>query len=231
MNRLPKSEVLHRIRDVGLIPIVRVDSVDLARRAVAAIQKGGVSVLEITMTVPGAVRVIEELSAQIGDEALIGAGTVLDPEKAKECVDAGAQFIVSPSLNPETVAFCKEYGIVILPGAMTPTEIVNAWTLGADMVKIFPAGEVGGPGFIKALKGPLPHIKMIPTGGVTLATAKAFLEAGSEALGIGGDLVNVALLKQGQDAVITQKAKQFTEIIRQFRGGAPAIPAETIRVS
>ena len=222
MTRLPKSEVLQRIHDVGLIPIVRVDSVDLARRAVTAIQKGGITVLEITMTVPGAVRVIEELSAEIGAQTLIGAGTVLDPRKAKECVAAGAQFIVSPALNPKTVAFCKDQGIVVLPGAMTPTEIVNAWELGADMVKIFPAGEVGGPGFIKALKAPLPQIKMIPTGGVTLSTARAFLEAGSDALGIGGDLVNVAALRQGLNERITEKAKQFVEIVREFRGAAKA---------
>ena len=222
MRRLPKSEVLQSIREVGLIPIVRVDSVDLARRAVAAIQKGGITVLEITMTVPGAVRVIEELSAEIGARALIGAGTVLDPEKAKECVAAGAQFIVSPALNSKTITYCKDEEIVVLPGAMTPTEIVNAWTLGADMVKIFPAGEVGGPGFIKALKAPLPQIKMIPTGGVTLTTARAFLEAGSDALGIGGDLVSVAALKQDMDERITEKAKQFVEIVREFRGARKA---------
>lgn len=219
MKRLPKREVLDRIRDIGLIPIVRVDSTELAHRAVAAIQKGGITVLEITMTVPGAVRVIEELSGKIGAQTLIGAGTVLDPEKAKECVAAGAQFIVSPALNPKTVTYCKDEDIVILPGAMTPTEIVNAWTLGADMVKIFPAGEVGGPGFIKALKAPLPQIKMIPTGGVTLTTARAFLEAGSDALGVGGDLINVAALKQGMDDRITEKAKQFVEIVREFRAG------------
>jgi 2-dehydro-3-deoxyphosphogluconate aldolase / (4S)-4-hydroxy-2-oxoglutarate aldolase len=222
MKRLTKTEVLQRIRDVGLVPIVRVHSTDLARRAVAAIQKGGISVLEITMTVPGAVRVIEELSAELGNQALIGAGTVLDPANAKECVSAGAQFIVSPSLNPETIAYCNDEGIAILPGAMTPTEIVTAWNMGAGMVKIFPAGEIGGPGFIKAIKGPLPHIKMIPTGGVTLTTAKAFLEAGSEALGVGSDLVDVNALKQGMDARITEKARQYVEIVNQVRGTSPA---------
>jgi 2-dehydro-3-deoxyphosphogluconate aldolase/(4S)-4-hydroxy-2-oxoglutarate aldolase len=229
MTRLSKSEVLQWISGVGLIPIVRVDSTDLARRAVAAIQKGEVSIVEITMTVPGAVRVIEELSAELGEQTLIGAGTVLDPEKAKECIKAGAQFIVSPALNPDTIACCNDEGVVMLAGAMTPTEIVNAWTLGAGMVKIFPAGEVGGPGFIKALKGPLPHIKMIPTGGITLATAKAFLQAGSDALGIGGDMVDVAALKQGKDAIVTEKAKQFIEIVRQVRGKAARIPAESSR--
>jgi 2-dehydro-3-deoxyphosphogluconate aldolase/(4S)-4-hydroxy-2-oxoglutarate aldolase len=220
MKRLTKSEVLQKIRQVGLIPIVRVDSTELAMRAVAAVQRGGIPIVEITMTVPGAVRVIEELSAEMGDAALIGAGTVLDPEKAGECIAAGAQFIISPALNLKTIARCNEEGVAVLPGTMTPTEIVNAWSAGADMVKIFPAGEVGGPGFIKALKGPLPHIKMVPTGGVTLGTAKAFLDAGSEALGIGGDLVDLSALKRGMDDVITEKAKLFVEIVKLVRGGA-----------
>jgi len=225
MKRLTKSQVLDWIRDAGVIPIVRVDSTDLARRAVAAIQKGGLSIVEITMTVPGAVRVIEELAAEMGDKTLIGAGTVLDPEKARECVRAGAHFIVSPALNPKTIAYCNDEGIVILPGALTPTEVVKAWTLGGDMVKIFPAGEVGGASYIKALKGPLPQIKMIPTGGVSLATARSFLEAGSEALGVGGDLVSASALKQGLDARISEKAKQFVDIVKQFRGGVEAVPA------
>jgi 2-dehydro-3-deoxyphosphogluconate aldolase / (4S)-4-hydroxy-2-oxoglutarate aldolase len=230
MNRLTKSEVLQRIQEGGLVPIVRVESTDLARRAVAAIQKGGISILEITMTVPGAVRVIEELSAEMGREALIGAGTVLDPETAKECVEAGAQFIVSPAINPLTMEYCNAEGVAIFPGALTPTEIVNAWTLGAAMVKIFPAGEVGGPGFIKALKGPLPHIKMIPTGGVTLTTARKFLEAGADALGVGSDLVDVKALKQGLDARITEKARQFVEIVNEFRGAPAGVAAEKARL-
>jgi 2-dehydro-3-deoxyphosphogluconate aldolase / (4S)-4-hydroxy-2-oxoglutarate aldolase len=230
MNRLTKAEVLQRIQDVSLVPVIRVDSTDLARRAVAAIQRGGITVLEITMTVPGAIRVIEDLSGEMGDEALIGAGTVLDPETAKECINAGAQFIVSPALNPKTIDYCNAEDIAIFPGAMTPTEIVDAWTLGAAMVKIFPAGEVGGPGFIKALKGPLPQIKMIPTGGVTLRTAKAFLEAGADALGVGSDLVDTKALKQGLDARITERARQFVEIVNEFRGVPAGVAAESTRI-
>lgn len=218
MKRLTKPEVLQWIREVGIIPIVRVDSTELARRAVVAIQKGGVTVLEITMTVPGAVRMIHELTDEMRGETLIGAGTVLDPEIAKECLAAGAQFIVSPALNPKTVAYCKDEGVVVLPGALTPTEIVTAWNLGADMVKIFPAGEVGGAGYLKAVKAPLTHIKMIPTGGVSLSTAKSFLEAGADALGVGSDLVNVSALRQGKDAQITERAKQFVQIVKEFRG-------------
>jgi 2-dehydro-3-deoxyphosphogluconate aldolase/(4S)-4-hydroxy-2-oxoglutarate aldolase len=222
MKRLSKPEVLARMREIGLIPIIRVDSAELARRAAAAVRKGGIPILEFTMTVPGAVGIIEELSAEIGHDTLIGAGTVMDPEKASECIRAGAQFIITPALNLHTIARCNEENTVVLPGTMTPTEIVTAWNGGADMVKIFPAGEVGGPGFIKALKGPFPHIKMVPTGGVTLATAKAFLEAGSEAVGLGSDLVDSASLKRGDDERITEKARGFVEIVRQVRGGAEA---------
>ena len=227
MKRLTKSEVLQWISEVGVIPIVRVNSTDLARRAVAAIQKGGVTIVEITMTVPGAIRMIEELTNELGGEMLIGAGTVLDPGNAKECVAAGAQFVVSPALNPKTIAYCKDEGVIVLPGALTPTEIVTAWNLGADMVKIFPAGEIGGAGYLKAVKAPLPHIKMIPTGGVSLSTAKSFLEAGADALGVGGDLVTVSALKQGKDAHITDRARQYVQIVKEFRG--EAVSAESRR--
>jgi 2-dehydro-3-deoxyphosphogluconate aldolase / (4S)-4-hydroxy-2-oxoglutarate aldolase len=229
MKRLSKTQTLEWIRNVGIVPIVRVDSIDLARRAVVAIQRGGLSIVEITMTVPGAVRVIEELSRESDGKTLIGAGTVLDPKKAKECVAAGAHFIVSPALNPETIAYCNSEEIVILPGAMTPTEVLNAWTAGGDMIKIFPAGEIGGAGYVKALKAPLPQIKMIPTGGVSLTTARAFLEAGADALGVGSDLVSGAVLKQGQDARITEKASQFARIVKEFRGGVESLPAESRR--
>jgi len=227
MKRFSKPEVLEWIREVGVIPIVRVDSTDLARRSVAAIQKGGITIVEITMTVPGAARMIKELAEEMGGETLIGAGTVLDPEDARECLAAGAQFIVSPALNPKTIAYCKDQDVVVLPGALTPTEIVTAWNLGADMVKIFPAGEVGGAGYLKAVKAPFPQIKMIPTGGVSLSTAKSFLEVGAEALGVGGDLVSVSALRQGQDAHITDKAKQFAQIVKEFRG--EAVSAESRR--
>lgn len=229
MKRLSKPEVLQWIRDLGIVPIVRVDSTDLARRAVAAIQKGGVTIVEITMTVPGAVRVIEELSKESEGKTLIGAGTVLDPENAKECIAAGAHFIVSPALNPKTIAYCNSEDIVILPGAMTPTEVLTAWNAGGDMIKIFPAGEIGGAGYLKAIKAPLPQIKMVPTGGVSLTTARSFLEAGADALGIGSDLANSAALKQGQDARITEKATQFVQIVKEFRGGVAPISAESRR--
>jgi 2-dehydro-3-deoxyphosphogluconate aldolase/(4S)-4-hydroxy-2-oxoglutarate aldolase len=212
-----KIDVLQRIRDIGLIPVVRAESADQAMRAVAAIKAGGVSVLEITMTVPGAIDVIEKLAAVYGSEALIGAGTVLDPETAARCIQAGAQFIVSPALNEETIACCRTNDVAIFPGALTPTEVVRAWNAGADAVKIFPAGAVGGASYLKALKAPLPQIELIPTGGVSLKTAADFIKAGAMALGVGADLVDPKALREGNEELITERARQFIEIVREAR--------------
>jgi 2-dehydro-3-deoxyphosphogluconate aldolase/(4S)-4-hydroxy-2-oxoglutarate aldolase len=184
---------------------------------VAAILKGGISVLEITMTVPGAVRMIEELSAEVDPEVIIGAGTVLDAQTARACIDAGAQFIVSPALDLGTIALCGQQGILVMPGVLTPTEVVTAWTAGADFVKIFPAGAVGGASYLKALKAPLPQVKMVPTGGVSLQNAATFIKAGAEALGIGGDLVDTKALREGRDDLITERARLFVDIVQQAR--------------
>ena len=212
-----KTWVLQRIRDIGLVPVVRAETADQAMRAVAAIMAGGVNVLEVTMTVPGAIGVIEQLAKAFGAEALIGAGTVLDPETANKCIQAGAQFIVSPSLNEETIAFCRARDIAIFPGALTPTEVVRAWNAGADAVKVFPAGAVGGASYLKALKAPLPHIELVPTGGVSLKTAADFIKAGAMALGVGADLVDMKALRDGNDQLITERARQFLEIVRAAR--------------
>lgn len=212
-----KSEVIQQIRDTGIIPVVRASSADEAMRAIEAIRKGGVSVLEITMTVPGALNVIEQVSARYGSEALVGAGTVLDAETARDCILAGAQFIVSPSLDLETIACCRRYGIAVLPGALTPTEVVQAWTAGADFVKVFPAGAVGGASYIKALKAPLPQIELVPTGGVSLTTAADFIKAGASALGVGADLVDIKAIRESKDNIITERARRFVEIVRQAR--------------
>ena len=212
-----KTEVLQLISDTGLIPVVRAESAELAVRAVEAIKAGGVSVLEVTMTVPGAIGVIEKLAATFGKDALIGAGTVLDPETAKQCIQAGAQFIVSPALNEETIAFCRANDVAVFPGALTPTEVVRAWNAGADAVKIFPAGAVGGASYLKALKAPLPQIELIPTGGVSLTTAADFIQAGAMALGVGADLVDIGALRDGKDKVITQRARQFLDVVRAAR--------------
>jgi 2-dehydro-3-deoxyphosphogluconate aldolase/(4S)-4-hydroxy-2-oxoglutarate aldolase len=217
MKSRDKAEVSSRLTAIGIIPVVRAESTEMGRRAVAAILKGGISVLEITMTVPGAVRMIAELSAEVDPEVIIGAGTVLDAQTARACIEAGAQFIVSPALNLETIAFCGQQGVLVMPGVLTPTEVVTAWSAGADFVKVFPAGAVGGASYIKALKAPLPQVKLVPTGGVSLQTAAAFIKAGAEALGVGGDLVDGKALREGRDELISERARLFVEIVKQAR--------------
>jgi len=212
-----KTEVIKQIKDTGLIPVVRATSADEAMRAIDAIREGGVSVLEITMTVPGAVNVIEQLTKKYGSDVLVGAGTVLDAETARACMLSGAQFVVSPALNLETIECCRRYGVAVLPGALTPTEVVQAWTAGADLVKVFPAGALGGASYLKALKAPLPHIDLVPTGGVSLKTAADFIKAGASALGVGADLVDLKAIRDGQANVITERAKQFVQIVREAR--------------
>ncbi len=222
MNR---SEIMQRIEEIGVIPIVRAESATLALRAVEAIQAAGVSILEITMTVPGALRIIEEVARQLGREAVLGAGTVLDEVTARECILAGAQFIVSPLLNRAMISCCHRYGIVVLPGALTPTEVVTAWSAGADCVKVFPAAALGGPSYIKALKAPLPQVKLAPTGGVSLKTAPDFILAGATALGVGADLVDIQALEEGKDGVITERARQFVEVVKEARRQIQSVPA------
>lgn len=214
---MSRVEVIKQIKETGVIPVVRATSADEAMRAIDAIREGGISVLEITMTVPGAVKVIEEVSARYGKDALVGAGTVLDPETATACISAGAQFVVSPVLNLLTIARCQEHDVVVMPGALTPTEVVQAWTAGADFVKVFPAGAVGGPSYLKALKAPLPQIELVPTGGVSLKTAADFIKAGAAALGVGADLVDIKAIREGQASLITERAKLFVEIVREAR--------------
>jgi len=214
---MSKTETIKRIRDTGVIPVVRAKTADEAMRAIDAISEGGISVLEITMTVPGAVKLIEQVASRYGKDALVGAGTVLDPETATACVSAGAQFVVSPALNVETIACCKSLGVAVMPGALTPTEVVQAWNAGADFVKVFPAGAVGGANYLKALKAPLPHVELVPTGGVTINTAGDFIRAGAAALGVGSDLVDLNAIREGQAALITERAKQFINIVREAR--------------
>ncbi len=212
-----KAAVIQTIRDIGIIPVVRAQSADEAMKAIDAIREGGISILEITMTVPGAVGVIEEVSKRYGGEAVVGAGTVLDGETARACILAGARFVVSPSLNLETIEVCRRYGIAVMPGALTPTEVVQAWSAGADFVKIFPAGAVGGASYIKSLKAPLPQIELVPTGGVSLKTAADFIKAGASALGVGADLVDVKAIREGHGQVITERAREFVRIVQEAR--------------
>lgn len=214
---MDRTEIIAQIEETGIVPVVRASSADEAMRAIDAIKEGGISVLEITMTVPGAVKVIEQVSERYGSDALVGAGTVIDPETARICMLAGARFIVSPALNLDTIAICRRYGVPIMPGALTPTEVISAWTAGADFVKVFPAGSVGGASYIKNLLGPLPQVKIVPTGGVSLKTAADFIKAGAKALGVGTDLVDIKAIRAGEAHLVTERAKQFVEIVKEAR--------------
>jgi 2-dehydro-3-deoxyphosphogluconate aldolase / (4S)-4-hydroxy-2-oxoglutarate aldolase len=177
-----------------------------------------VTTLEVTMTVPGAIRVMRTLAEKRPD-LLIGAGTVLDPETARMCILEGAQYVVSPALNLKTIEMCHRYGVPVLPGALTPTEIVTAWEAGADVIKIFPASALGGAKYLKSVKAPLPQVEMIPTGGVSLATAREFLDAGAFALGVGADLVDPKAIREGKPEQITENAAKYLAIVREFRAG------------
>lgn len=216
-----KSDVLKRCREIGLIPVLRAESEEQALALASAVAAGGVTVMEVTMTVPGAIRVMRKLAEQRPD-ILIGAGTVLDPETARACILEGAQFIVSPALNVRTIELCHRYGIAVLPGALTPTEILTAWEAGADVVKVFPASALGGAKYLKSIKAPLPQVELIPTGGVSQATAYEFLQAGAFALGVGADLVDPKAIANGSPEAITENARKYLEIVRNFRSGKPA---------
>jgi 2-dehydro-3-deoxyphosphogluconate aldolase/(4S)-4-hydroxy-2-oxoglutarate aldolase len=215
-----KNEVLRRIEEIGVVPVVRASSAEEAMGVIEAIRAGGVSVLEITMTVPRAVRVIEQVADRYGAEVVVGAGTVLDPETARACILAGAAFVVSPSLNTKTIELCRRYSVAVMPGALTPTEVVTAWQAGADVVKVFPCGALGGAKYLKSLKAPLPQIEMIPTGGVSLQTAAEFIEAGALALGVGADLVDTKAIRAGQPEKVTEAARAYVAAVRAARGEA-----------
>ena len=212
-----KAEVIEKIKEIGVLPVIRANSADEAKQVVKAVKAGGITTVEVTMTVPNAVELIKSLANDYGDEILIGAGTVLDAETAAKCIKAGAKFIISPALNLETIKYCNEREIVVMPGALTPTEIVTAWNAGADFVKVFPANALGGASYLKSIKAPLPHIKLIPTGGVSLDTAADFIKAGAEAVGVGGELVDLKAVRESRAEIITERARQFLEIIRAAR--------------
>jgi 2-dehydro-3-deoxyphosphogluconate aldolase/(4S)-4-hydroxy-2-oxoglutarate aldolase len=204
------------IEQTGLIAIVRLDSSAELIDAARAIAAGGVSIIEFTLTTPGALQTIEESSRELGGQVLIGAGTVLDAETARAAILAGAEFVVAPTLNPEVIQMCRRYGKVVIPGAYTPTEILHAWELGADFVKVFPA-EVGGPAYIKAVRAPLPQVKMIAVGGVSLETAGAFIRAGAVALGVGSNLVNKKTVAERRFDQLTATAKALSQAVREAR--------------
>lgn len=214
---MKRDAILSTILDIGIVPVVRTESAEGAIKAIDAIFRGGIRVAEITMTVPGALRALEKVADKFGDQIVLGAGTVLDPETARACILAGAEFIVTPSLNPATIELAKRYSKVIAPGALTPTEVVTAWQAGGDVIKVFPCSAVGGAKYIKALRAPFPQIEMIPTGGVNLETIGDFLRAGACAVAVGAELIDVPNIRAGRHEVFEERAKQFLEVIRATR--------------
>lgn len=214
---MTRGETCRWIEDVGIVAVVRAPSPEIAIRGVDALLTGGVSIFEITMTVPNAQSVIRLLAARFQDAALIGAGTVLSADDARVCVDAGAQFIVSPGLDLGTIDAAQSLNVAVAPGALTPTEVITAIKAGADMVKIFPCSAVGGAKYLKALKGPLPHVKLLPTGGISASNAHEFIEAGAAAIGIGSELVDIAALTEGRDAELSARARELVKAVAAAR--------------
>jgi 2-dehydro-3-deoxyphosphogluconate aldolase/(4S)-4-hydroxy-2-oxoglutarate aldolase len=215
---MTKHDDFARITRSGLVAVIRADRSDRLVEVAEALLAGGIDVMEVTFTVPGAVRVLEEVAQRLGNRVLLGAGTVLDAETARIALLAGAQFIVSPSTHLDVIQLCRRYDKLVMPGALTPTEVVTAWQAGADVIKVFPADAVGGAKYLKALKAPLPQVQLMPTGGVHLDTAADFLRAGACALGVGASLVEPAAVERGDFGRIESLAKQFVEIVRLTRG-------------
>ena len=214
---------IDRLRQLAVVPIIRTPDASGAVSAVEAILAGGIECVEITMTVGNAIKAIEAVADRYGDRVLLGAGTVLDPETARACMLAGAQFFVTPALNVRTIEIAKRYSKPIFPGALTPTEVLTAWEAGADGIKVFPCNALGGPKYIKALKAPFPQIELIPTGGVNLETLPAFLEAGASAVGVGSELVDNKSIASGRFDVITKRTRQFREAAIACRSGLSTV--------
>ncbi len=208
-----------RIEHSGIIPVLRARSGDEAHALVEALVAGGVTVIEVTMTVPGAVDLLRALKSEYGNRLLLGSGTVTTAEDAEATIVAGAEFVVSPSLHPEVIAATKARGKLSIPGALTPTEAITAWRAGADYVKIFPCSAVGGASYLRALLAPFPELRLIPTGGVTLQTAAEFLRAGACALGVGSDLVNAQAIARGDAEAVTATARAYLNIVAMARAG------------
>jgi 2-dehydro-3-deoxyphosphogluconate aldolase/(4S)-4-hydroxy-2-oxoglutarate aldolase len=213
---MDKREMMELIEETGVIAIMRAKSSDQLLAAADAIKAGGVRAIEVTMTTPGALDVVRQATERYGADVLFGAGSVLDPESARAAILAGAQFVVCPTLNLKTIELCHRYSIPVVPGAYTPTEILTAWDAGADMVKIFPA-SVGGPAYFKAIKGPLPQVKLVPVGGVNLDTTADFIRAGADAVGVGGALVSQKLLEAGDFAALTERARRLCQEVAKGR--------------
>ena len=222
VSKMSIEDVIRRIGEIGIVPVVRASSVDEANRAVEAICAGGIASVEITMTVPNAVSVIRELTQHRGKDVLIGAGTVTNAAQAESCILAGAQFLVSPGLSTAVLAEAKNHSILAIPGALTPTELMSAQEHGASLVKIFPCGNVGGAKYLKSLKAPFPQAKLIPTGGVNATNAADFIAAGAFALGVGADLVDATALREGNLEKITNAARELVKAVSSARAALKA---------
>jgi 2-dehydro-3-deoxyphosphogluconate aldolase/(4S)-4-hydroxy-2-oxoglutarate aldolase len=212
---MEKQQVADLIRAERFIPVVRVATTREALDVADALKAGGARLIEVTFTVRGALEVIRELRQKYEDEIVLGAGTVLDVQSAHDALVAGAEFLVSPAFDLEVVRFAKKSNRLVIPGAMTPTEILNAWNAGADMVKVFPAGRVGGPEYIRSIRGPLPDIPLVPTGGVDLKSAASYIKAGAAALGIGGELMDKKAIAEKRFDLISRSTREFLRTIRE----------------
>lgn len=212
-----KQKAMNLIYDTALIPIIRVESADLAFKVADAFLAGGVNIIEVTFSVPGAIDVVKQLSGSYGDKVLIGTGTVLDGATARQAILAGSEFIVSPSYSRDLIETSRRYAKPCIPGAMTPSEILDAYTMGADAVKVFPCGNLGGASYLKAVRAPIPHVPLVPTGGVDLDTAGPMLDAGAFALGVGSAITDKKAIKESRFEVITGNVKKFLEIVKKRR--------------
>ena len=210
------SSDLQRVLDCGIVAIIRATSGDQLVNVARALYEGGIDVIEVTFTVPNVLEILAAVRKDLGSKILLGAGTVLDPETARAALLAGADFLVSPSLNLDVIKVCKRYSKLVMPGAFTPTEIVTAWEAGADIVKVFPADCVG-PNYLKALRGPLPHVRLLPTGGVDLKTLPEFFKAGACAVGLGSQLVEKAAVEAGDMNRIRELAAQYVGLVKSVR--------------
>jgi 2-dehydro-3-deoxyphosphogluconate aldolase/(4S)-4-hydroxy-2-oxoglutarate aldolase len=213
LSRAEKVQLMH---DVGVVAVVRAPSSEALVDVSKALAAGGVNIIEITMTTPNALKVIEQVAAKMGDDVLVGVGSVLDPETARAAILAGAEFVVGPCLNLAMVSVAKRYGLPVVPGAFSPTEILTAWTAGADVVKVFPATKLG-PRFFKDVKGPMPFLKLTPTGGVNLETTPEFIQAGAEFVGVGSALVRKDLVAKKDFAALTDLATQYVDVVKKAR--------------
>ncbi len=214
------NETLAKILEEGVVPVIRVSSAAEAFEVAKAIREGGISVIEVTMSVPGALDVMKEVTQRFGREVLLGAGTILDPETARGALLSGAKFVVTPTLNLEVIRMCKRYSAVVIPGSLTPTEILTAWEAGADLVKVFPIAQVGGPAYIRAVRAPLPQIPLVPTGGVNLQNAGEFIKAGAAAIAAGGELVDKKAVAEKKYSVIAENARSFLSEVKKARAKA-----------